>query len=175
MRITKVKDQDKAVGTLFKTVLAQAAPSIYGPHSPMPKIKRYDTRTELTQQQPDGDTEAGDPVVENQEEIDCTPDEIDAGEGLTAVDLAAKYIVENSSGNLEPSQAPGWGQGTWYSSYEDDMRTGDILETSFHLEGFTPAQEQEIYARITGGARKPFNTGRMPDTDVPASAEPRAW
>ena len=174
MRITRVKDQEKATGMLFRTVLAQAAPSIYGLHSPMPKIKRYDTRSEWIEQ-PDGDSTTSDPVVENQEEIDCTPDEIDAGEGLTAVDLAAKYIANNSSGNLEPSQAPGWGQGTWYSDHSEDMQTGDILETSFHLEGFTPQQEQEIYARITGKGQKPFNTGRMPDSDVPASAEPRAW
>ena len=126
-------------------------PPISAPQPPQPKmLKVYDTRSEWVEDQEGqgGDSWAGDPVVENEEEINCTPDEYDLEDGLDAAIIAARYILRNNTGNLEPSSSA-YHQGLWYSSSENDIRTGDILERSFHPKGFTPEEEKKIFDVIS--------------------------
>lgn len=83
--------------------------------------------------------------------VSMVPDEYDQEEGLTAVDLAVKYLKDY--GANEPSYFPGWTSGTWYT-YNGEMDTsGEAESRSYHLEDFTPEQEQEIYRRVVGRSR----------------------
>lgn len=108
------------------------------------KIRRLDTRSEIYEK--DNYTFASDPVVENEEELDFTPDEYDAEEGLTPAKLAAKYIRENS-GAIEASCSQ-YFSGTWYSSNDTDIQSGDMLETSWHIIEATESERRELYALL---------------------------
>jgi hypothetical protein len=96
------------------------------------------------------DAEAGDTDNrgwENEEGQDVTPDKFDTEEGITAVDNAVKFIereggIHASSSHFNP--------GVWYSTEgNQDPHTGATSTYSFHLDGFTPEEEQEIFNRIT--------------------------
>jgi hypothetical protein len=113
------------------------------PQEQHPKIlKVYDTRTELYQE---GDeTIPGDPQVEDENEVDCNPDEFDLEDNLDAAMIAARYILRSNQGNLEPSSSS-YHEGLWYTSNDTDFRTGDILERSFHPKGFSPEEGKKIF------------------------------
>lgn len=99
------------------------------------------------------DLEAGEPSesgFEDEEGFSVKPDRFDRAEGKTVVDLAVKELQRQ--GAYEPSSMPFY-KGTWYSSYDDDYRTGERTVRNFHLDGFTEAQEREIYKRMTGRGR----------------------
>lgn len=87
------------------------------------KIQWYETRTELVEE--DGETLPCDPVTEDEGEIDCTPDEYDTEEGLTAAHLAAKFI-RNKVGCIEASSSV-FHVGVWYTPADSqtDIHTGD--------------------------------------------------
>lgn len=75
-------------------------------------------------------------------------DEYDIEEGLTVVDLAVKYLKE--CGAYEPSSMP-FSVGTWYSTEaSEDYRTGNNTIESYHLKGFSPDQQKQIYKLIVG-------------------------
>lgn len=76
----------------------------------------------------------------------CEPDEFD--DGATAVDLAVRYlkdkgVIESSSSHFHPD--------IWFSteSQVEDYSTGESIQYDFHLEGFTEAEQAEIFNRIT--------------------------
>ena len=102
-----------------------------------------------------GEEDDDEPDIENGWEDalghSCEPDEFDKEEGLTRVDLAVEflrgeYATEQSSSHFHP--------GIWYHDYPDqDFRTGESKEKSFHLEDFTPAEEEEIFRRMTARNR----------------------
>ena len=78
------------------------------------------------------------------------PDEYDTEDGVTAVDKAVEFLEKN--GANEPSSSPTINIGnTWYSTSSPDIdyTTGAETYYSYHLKGFTPEEEQEIYKRIT--------------------------
>lgn len=84
---------------------------------------------------------------EDEEGQSMEPDEYD-DEGTTAVGKAVKFLKGKS---VEPSSSPTWSIGTWYTDADDDVdyRTGWRKQCSYHLEGFTEAEEKEIYKRVT--------------------------
>src|SRR5690554_3419045 len=52
---------------------------------------------------------------EDERGLSMEPDRIDKEEGLTAVDLAARYLHERL---VEPSSSSGWNPGLWYTQYK---------------------------------------------------------
>lgn len=87
----------------------------------------------------------------DEEGHDCTPDEYDAEEGKTEVDLAVEFISEQ--GPVEASDSQG-GPRTWYTQTDPAhdrafFEQGREETHSFHLKGFTPEQETAIFAKLT--------------------------
>ena len=71
-------------------------------------------------------------------------------ESKVHVDKAVEFLEKN--GANEPSSSPTVTIGnTWYSTSSPDIdyTTGAETYYSYHLKGFTPEEEQEIYKRIT--------------------------
>lgn len=111
---------------------------------PSPKIKT--TFSKITwHEDGEGDPDAYDEEhgYEDEEGEEFEIDEFDRNDGI---DLAAKVsrwlrdkgVIEASSSDFHP--------GVWYSSEgEQDMHTGANTTRSFHLEGFTPEEEQNIF------------------------------
>ncbi len=90
--------------------------------------------------------ETDDKGWENEEGVSMQPDQYDLEEGLTPVDLAVKFLTDN--GPMEASSSH-FNSGVWYTNYgEQDMQNGSRTNRSFHLVGFTPEQEEEIFNRI---------------------------
>jgi hypothetical protein len=90
--------------------------------------------------------DAGIEGPENGSEV--IPDENDIIYGETSVSLAIKilkgsYATEPSSSSFHP--------GIWYTSEDStDYKTGKVTSRSYHLRGFMPEQEREIYNAIVG-------------------------
>ena len=110
-------------------------------------VKRYDTEFEMTDVGTMGETEPTEPEIVNEEEVQIIPDEYDIEEGKTVGILAAKYILDNDCGNLEPSSSQ-FHPGIWYSCRYVDMK-GKHNESSFHVKNATPEEEQEIFNIIS--------------------------
>ncbi len=73
-------------------------------------------------------------------------DESDREEGIDAVDLAVSFLEER--GATEPSSSE-FTMNTWYTCFgEMDYRTGDCTNESYHLSGFTVAEERRIFNRV---------------------------
>ena len=86
----------------------------------------------------------------NEEGVDMTPDEYDIEEGLTAVDKAVEFL--KYEGANEASSYP-FCCGTWYTQSEPIcdrayFEEGREETHSFHLEGFSEAEEKAIYERV---------------------------
>jgi predicted nucleic acid-binding Zn-ribbon protein len=77
------------------------------------------------------------------------PDEIDlhGDDNPTAVDNAVKFLSDQYVG--QTSSSP-FSPGDWYTTTdpERDYQTGEETYFSFHLYGFTPEEETEIYTRL---------------------------
>lgn len=81
--------------------------------------------------------EEGDSVV---------PDQYDVEEGLTVVDKAVEWLRKH---NVAEASSSHFHQGVWYTSCPDvDYGTGAETTYNYHLQGFTPEQEEEIFKRI---------------------------
>lgn len=85
-------------------------------------------------------------VVE--ENYPLEPDTWDREEGLTPVDLAEKLL--RKEGATDPSSSH-FHRGVWYSTGFEvvSYRTGEEEEKTFHLRGFTEAEEREVFHAIT--------------------------
>lgn len=72
------------------------------------------------------------------------PDVLDIQDGLTAVDLAARYLADRL---VEPSVSQGWVPGMWYTQHraEEDFTTGEYVDYHYHPAGFTD-EEQALLA-----------------------------
>jgi hypothetical protein len=95
------------------------------------------------------DVEAGEASDRGElDDVAIELDEFDIEEGLTVVDLAVKYLTD--SGAYEPSSMP-FSVGTWYNTEaREDYRTGDNTTESYHLKGFSPDDEKQIYKLVIG-------------------------
>lgn len=84
---------------------------------------------------------------EDEEGESMTPDEYDAEDGITAVDKAVRFLQDK--GGNEPSSSQ-FHEGVWYSTVdpERDFHTGEEKYYSFHLKGFTPEEEAQIFEKI---------------------------
>lgn len=71
----------------------------------------------------------------------------------TLVEAAAKFLRDE--GATEPSSSS-FHRGVWYSwpDSQTDYRTGAETTQSYHLRGFTPAQEEQIHALVTRRRRR---------------------
>jgi hypothetical protein len=111
----------------------------------MPSLNLYRTTyTEVC----DGELVDPDTVEESE---DCTPDQWDTEDGVSAVDKAVEFLANESITEASSSQ---WHRGLWYSyvdgSYCSDYRTGEQTEVSAHLDdGWTDDQAREIFERVT--------------------------
>lgn len=81
--------------------------------------------------------------------ISMKPDKYDTQDGITAVDKAIKLLEED--GASEPSSSS-FHSGIWYSNdrYDEDYSTGAIESRSYHLKGFSEAEERAIFRAIAG-------------------------
>ncbi len=111
---------------------------------PIPKIKT--TFSKVTwHDDANGDPDAYDEEhgYDDEEGQEFELDEFDREEGVSLARVVADWlrnrgVFEASSSHFYP--------GIWYSAEpEQDMHTGASTTRSFHLEGFTPEEEQDIY------------------------------
>jgi hypothetical protein len=80
---------------------------------------------------------------EDEEGHEVEVDEFDREEGMDVAEAAARWLRDK--GYLEPSSSH-FHPGTWYSATQEDYdREGWSTTRSFHLEGFTPEEEQKIF------------------------------
>ena len=90
---------------------------------------------------------------ENEEGVDMIPDQFDIDEGLTPADLAVKYL--RNEGVIEASSSC-FHVGLWYTTEGDvDYTDGSERRQSYHLYGFLPEEEREIYNRVFPRVKKP--------------------
>lgn len=84
---------------------------------------------------------------EDQEGVSMVPDEYDVEDGITAVNKAVDFLFDK--GGTEPSSSQ-FSPNTWYSTpdADHDYSTGEDTYYSFHLVGFTPEEEKEIFDTI---------------------------
>jgi len=80
---------------------------------------------------------------ENEEGEEMEVDEWD-DEGETPVTKAVKFLGEK----VPEVSASFFHPGVWYSEREENMRTGGSTERTFHLKGFTPEEEEAVYAGV---------------------------
>jgi len=81
-------------------------------------------------------------------------DEFDREEGYTVADLAVKWLRDKGAWETSSSS---FYPGGWYStSGEDtDFRTGETTQYNFHLSGFTPEQEKEVWDKFHEDTGRP--------------------
>ena len=84
---------------------------------------------------------------EDEAGVSMVLDAHDAEEGLTVPKKAVKFLQDNNAYETSSSQ---YHPGMWYiSEPKIDFHTGEERELGFHLEGFTPEEEQAIFDRFT--------------------------
>lgn len=115
------------------------------------RIKTTYIKTTYTKISPPEEGEDSDPDVESgwedEEGSSMEPDEYDLEEGLTAVDKAAAFLKDAGASE---SSASFFHPGIWYSTEcaVEDYGTGESIERSFHLHGFTPDEELGVYCAM---------------------------
>lgn len=89
----------------------------------------------------------------DQEGVDMRPDEWDREEGLTLTDKAAKYLYDEGATEASSSH---FHPGVWYSTdwSNVDYRTGEEEQRNYHLVGFTPQEEQEVWDKLRQQRRR---------------------
>ncbi len=82
------------------------------------------------------------------EHFPCEPDEFDAQEGVTAVEMALEVLNLKIYAE-EASSYPDWQKNTWYSRTEVDNYTGAETDVSAHLVNFSDTESLEIFKAFT--------------------------
>lgn len=82
---------------------------------------------------------------EDEEGVDLAPDEFDIENGITLVDKTVDFL--RSEGAFETSSSH-FSTGAWYSAQSDDYRTGNNTERGFHLIGYTPQDEHDVWKKF---------------------------
>lgn len=79
--------------------------------------------------------------------VSMKPDKYDTQDGITAVDKAIKFLKDEGVTEASSSR---FDKGTWYTNYEydEDYSTGATESRSYHLKGFTEAEERAIFNAI---------------------------
>jgi hypothetical protein len=74
-------------------------------------------------------------------------DEYDREEGVTIAKKAAKFLSDEGAYKASSSH---FHRGTWYSTdYDQNYRTGEQTQKSYHLDGFSANEEREIFNLVT--------------------------
>ena len=91
--------------------------------------------------------EAAERGWEDEDGVSMQPDAFDLEDGLTAVDLAVKFLTENLAFELSSSR---FYSGVWYTVYNESQnyRDGSYTNRGFHLVDFTPEQEEQIFNKM---------------------------
>jgi hypothetical protein len=115
----------------------------------------------------------------DEEGTSMDPDKWDLEDGKTAVDLAVKFLQDNTGGGgLEASTSGALSDHDWWTSYQwsNDYNTGEEENRSFHPYGFTEQELNEINRRLSGKHESLRETVRqvMPGDRV-AGRPTRAW
>ena len=85
----------------------------------------------------------------DEEGASMEPDDYDRQEGTDAVDKAVTFLRDEGAVQASSSQ---FHPGVWYSTEsEQDPRTGEWEEKSFHLYGFTEDEQRQVYLAFTRG------------------------
>ena len=87
----------------------------------------------------------------DEEGVEFEPDENDIEDGMTEsesiVEQAEKFLDEEGAVHASSSH---FHPGVWYTTEsEEDFRTGANEERSFHLKGFSPEEQAEIFKHVT--------------------------
>jgi len=82
---------------------------------------------------------------ENEEGVEMDPDKWDIEDGKTAAQKATEFL--NEKGAIHPSSSH-FHPGIWYHDSNNDWRGNELIEYSYHLSGFTPEEEQEIFNEV---------------------------
>lgn len=79
--------------------------------------------------------------------VSMKPDKVDTQDGITAVDKAISFLRSESA--REPSSTA-FHSGVWYTNeeYDTDYSTGAVESRSYHLKGFSEAEEEAVYRAI---------------------------
>lgn len=84
----------------------------------------------------------------DEEGSEITVDKYDRADGETIASKAVKFMKYD--GAWEPSSSH-YHRGVWYTTEGDtDYRTGENTQKSYHLYGFTNAEEREIFDLMKG-------------------------
>lgn len=80
----------------------------------------------------------------DEEGVDMNLDEYDREEGLTVAEKTAKWLFNEGASEGSSSH---YHHGMWYSTEwsVNDYSTGEEEQRSFHLDGFTADEEEEIF------------------------------
>ncbi len=101
-------------------------------------IKRYDVFV----------GEDGEPYDRNEHEpVEIFVDEYDAEDGLTLADIASAHLTSEGAVHASASH---FHPGVWYLSDSRLMNDGTYEESTWHLKGFEPEEEAQIFKDITG-------------------------
>jgi len=102
--------------------------------------------------QPDSETDDGEVFSAEPDEYDIeVAEEMRHGDNpLSSISLAAAIkaaLIILEHGFVEPSSYPGFHPHMWYTTSDPDenYRTGERTERSFHLHGWTEAEERAVY------------------------------
>jgi len=82
---------------------------------------------------------------DNEEGVGMDPDKYDLEDGVTAAQKATKFL--NDKGAIYASSSH-FHPGIWYSDHNNEWQGGEITEHDYHLAGFTPEEEQEIFNEV---------------------------
>ena len=83
---------------------------------------------------------------EDEDGVSMQPDKFDLEDGLTAVDLAVKFLTDKLAFELSSST---FYSGVWYTDYgSQNFRDGSYTNRAFHLYGFTLEQEEQIFNKM---------------------------
>lgn len=115
------------------------------PDHSLPELPERHIKIAYAHYAPNSEGDAYDRGWEDEDGHEIVIDEWDAEEGLTVAEKAARYlqsegVTETSSSRYHP--------GVWYISTTEDIHDGDTIERTFHLNGFTDSEEQEIFKLV---------------------------
>jgi len=86
----------------------------------------------------------------DEQRLSCDIDDIDRLRGSNKpTDLAFNYLKDQCG--LHPSSGE-WHVNLWYTRQSgQNLKTGNEEHSTFHLTGFTPDEEKEVYDRLKKG------------------------
>jgi hypothetical protein len=86
---------------------------------------------------------------EDEDGASTEPDEYDQQDGLTAVDIAVRFLRE--CGPLEPSSSQ-FHSGIWYTNH-GESDNGTVTNKSYFLTNFTHEEEWSVWRGVTAPAQ----------------------